>query len=62
MADQQFIVEVRIITECQEQVDEAFIANWVTEQFEGISLKRRNFVLQFEGHSQQGISQSNDHC
>jgi hypothetical protein len=35
MADQQFIVEVRIITECQEQVDEAFIANWVTEQFEG---------------------------
>lgn len=35
MADQYFIAEIKIFTDCKETVDEAFIANWILEQFDG---------------------------
>ena len=33
--NQMFIVELKVLTDCQEKVDEAFIANWILQQFEG---------------------------
>lgn len=32
---QLFIIELKLFTECEEKVNEAFVANWVLQQFEG---------------------------